>query len=916
MRFIGVILALSIVLLSAGVFKPDGLPGVEQEVNGINVRFITDPAGISAPALTSGPIFASGRAQTLWVDRNHQYAVAQHIGIAGNGMWIQAGWWLNNKRTSLYRTLGSSAPSWAWPMPNTQLYIPVDVSQNGADIAAGAGGEPFGSFTSSSPAPRWLYNLPGGFQVATAYGSTVAVSDDGQIYACVAQAGTVGKLFLFDPDGDTIRTIDFVPNRGIQGMDMSNDGSVLCVSTYDAVYIFNSSGSRRDSLYNYGQTSAAISGDGKYLVRGDFSSQVYFYRWSGSAYTQKWQRATGHPWVTSVAVSDNGSSIMAGTYQYSPANAGKVLMFDSSSATPLWEYLQYGDYVCACALTADGSRGVAGSWGQYGGTFGDVLTVFNKASSTPVFQLLDDIDEPGSIFCVDISKDGSFITAGGKAVHAREMGNGGEVYAIQIMDPLASDVGVMDVPAPGALLQTGQSITPQALVKNFGTAAASFNTVCQIFDSLAQLIYTDTLAVSNLTSDSTRTLNFSPNWTVPAFGRYQTKVYTTLAGDLFPANDTFVRGSICYHDGAVTFVYYPFNELTLNYAKSPRITVANKGSYGENIPAVCKIYHNTNLVYTGNASPYISPLQSATVILSPQWTPNDTGSYQVDFFTTVSQDYIPGNDSLAASTAVTTEILYDDGFLNTYGYVSGDFYDNKFAVKMRPCLNPPYLINRARFYVSSSDPIIMSLNADSSGLPGIGPVYEISPAETLSAAGTGWSVKNYASPIPMTDADPFWMVVNWLSSSPTAPYIGMDNNWPIDTMSYWYMSDASSNPGWHAYTPYDFMMRVLTSPQIGAVEQTPGDARVFAFLAPRPNPFKGHTQLTFTIPNDGRLSIRMYDIAGRLVLSRAEQARSGTLRMPLSGRDDQDRNLAAGIYFLNAEFEGKSTTRKVILINE
>jgi len=916
MRLIGVILGLSIVTLGAGVLKSDGSPGIETEVIGNSTRVITFPAGISNPPATAGINHNSGRAQTLWVDRNHQYAVAQHIGIAGNGMWIQAGWWLNAKRTSLYRTLGTATPSWTWPMPGTEWYIPVDVSLTGLDIAVGAGGEPFGSFTSSSPAPRWLYNLPWGYKVASAYGSTVAVSDDGQLYACAATAGTAGKIFLFDSAGDTLRTIDFTPNSGTQGIDISTDGSVICLTTYYAIYVFNSDGTRRDSLYNYGQTSAAISGDGKYVVRGDFSSQVYLYRWSGSAYVQKWQHAAGHPWVTSVAISDNGATIMAGTFQYSPANAGKVLMYDSSSATPLWEYAQYGDYVCAGALTADGSRGVAGSWGQYGGTFGDVLTVFNKTSSTPIFQLLDDIDEPGSIFCVDISKDGYFVTAGGKAVHAREMGNGGEVYAIRIQDPLANDVGVMDVPSPGALLQTGQSIAPQAVVKNFGSAAASFNTVCQIFDSLSQLIYVDTLAVGNLASDSTRTLSFSPNWTVPAYGRYQTKAYTTLVGDLFPANDTFIRGSICYHDGAVTAVFYPFTEITVNYLKAPRITIANKGSYAENIPVVCQIYHNTNLVYTGNASVYISPLSSATVLLNPDWAPGDTGLYQAYYYTTVNQDYVPDNDSQASSTVATTEILYDDGFLNTYGYVSGDYYDNKFAVRMRPCLSPPYLINRSRFYVSASNPIIMSLNADSSGLPGIGPSYEIAPQETLGGSGAGWLVRDYASPIPMSNSDPFWMVVHWLSTSPAAPYIGMDSNWPVDSASYWYWSNEGNQPGWHAWLSYDFMMRVLTSPQIGAVEQNPGNAGAFAFLAPRPNPFRQRTELTFAIPRDGRLDIRMYDVTGRLVLSRAEPVRAGMTRMIISGRDDQNRALASGIYFLNAEYEGRSSTRKMILIKE
>lgn len=911
------VMMVTLVSVFAGTFKEDNLPGVDIEISGDQVRSFTTPEGrVIIPMTKTMPALA-GRAQTLWVDRNHQYGIAQHMAISGNGMWIQAGWWLNNKRTSLYRTLGTETPVWVWPMPNTEWYIPVDMSHNGTAIAVGAGGEPFGSFTCTSPAPQWLYNLPGGYKIAaTAYGNTDAVSTDGSISAVAATAGTSGKLFVFNALGDTIRTINFVPNNGIQGVQISANGSILMVTTYYAIYVYNLDGSRRDSIYNYGQTPAAISGDGKYLVKGEFNSRVTFYRWNGSSYTQVWQHNTGHPWVTTVAISDNGATIMAGTFQYSPSYSGKVLMYDSSSSTPLWEYTDYGDYVCSCALSADGSRGVAGSWGQYGGTFGDVLTVFNKSSASAIFKLLDDIDEPGSIFFVDISKDGSFVTAGGKAVHAREMGNGGEVYAIRILDPLSNDVGVKDIPQPGALIQTGQAITPQAVVKNFGSASATFDVVCLIRDSLEQLIYADTLAVAGLPADSERTLNFSPAWTVPAYGTYQTIAYSTLTGDLFPANDTFVKGSICYHDGAVTAVYYPFPELTLNYSKTPRITIANKGSYAENIPAVCQIYHGTNLVYTGNAQAYISPLQSTTVTLNPAWAPTDTGAYEVYFFTTVAQDYVPGNDSQRVSAQGTTEILYDDGLLNTYGYVSGDFYDNKFAVKMRPCLPAPYNITRARFYVSGNQAIIMSLNADSSGLPGLGPGYEIAPAETMSAAAAGWSIRNFSTPITMNTADPFWMVIHWLSSSPSAPYIGMDNNWPVDTTSYWYWSNPTNNPGWHAWTAYDFMMRVLTEPPIGSVSEQNQPAGRFVLAAINPNPFTDRTELVFGLPRAGTIRIRLYDLSGRLLKHHQATVPAGPYRFSLTARDDFHRHLGSGVYFLKADFERESFTRKVILINK
>ncbi len=421
----------SFAILFATTLERDGLPGIEIQTGPAGTRFVTEPSGNSIdPGLTTD-VSGNTRAEVLWVDRNHLNAIAQHTAISGNGMWLQAGWYLNNERTSLYETMGSGSPAWNYPMPNAEWFISMDVSATGDGIGAIAQGEPCLSFSPSTSTPNWIYSLPPGFAFASsAQGPTMCVTDDGTVYAALAQLGTDARIFLLSNSGDTIRTISFDPNTAIYGLDMTGDGSVLCVSTYNAIYVFNADGSRRDSLTNYGQTAARISDDGVYLVKGDFNTRTYLYRYNGSTYDLAWQCYTGHPWVTAVGISADGSTIMAGTYQYSPANTGKVLLFDSSSATPLWQYAQYGDYVASCALSDDGSIAVAGSWGQYGATYGDVLTIFDRNSSTPIFQLLDDINEPGSIFSVDISSDGSLVSAGGKAVHAREFGNGGEVYAI------------------------------------------------------------------------------------------------------------------------------------------------------------------------------------------------------------------------------------------------------------------------------------------------------------------------------------------------------------------------------------------------------------------------------------------------------------------------------------------------------
>jgi WD40 repeat protein len=409
----------------------DGLPGVESQTNASGTRFITEPSGSTVTPSLQTDFYGNSRAEVLWVDRNHQFAIASHTAISGDGAWIQAGWYLNNERTSLYETMGTGSPNWSYLMPTAEFVISTDISLTGDNIGVIAQGTPCYSFASDSGTPNWTYSLPPGFAFASSeHGPTICVSEDGTLYAALAQQATDARIFVLNNSGDTIRTISFNPNTGIYGLDMTPDGSVFCVSTYYAIYIFNADGTRRDSISQYGQTVAKISGDGKYLVKGDFNTRAYLYRWNGSNYDLAWQCYTGHPWVTRVAISRDGSTIMAGTYQYSPVNSGKVLLFDSSSATPLWEYAQYGDYIASCALSENGGVAVAGSWGQYGGTYGDVLTVFERGSATPIFQLLDDIDEPGSIFSVDISGDGGLVSAGGKAVHAREFGNGGEVYSI------------------------------------------------------------------------------------------------------------------------------------------------------------------------------------------------------------------------------------------------------------------------------------------------------------------------------------------------------------------------------------------------------------------------------------------------------------------------------------------------------
>jgi hypothetical protein len=390
----------------------------------------------------------AGRGEILWIDRNHQNAVAQHAAISGNGAWIAGGWWLNSSRASLYAVGGSGTPEWNYPVV-TSFYVPVDASFDGSVISVTGWGDDLYMFESDSASPVYAREYPVGYN-----GIQSATSSAGNAFLGAAFLDTdIGSVFCFDAGtGDSLWTHEV---GRAEGLNVSKDGTITVVNNRTTVYVFETAtGILRGTISIPGetQTPAAVSGDGEIVVTGGFNGQVRTFMWTGVEYELLWGHYTGHSWVTAVDVSDDGSTIMAGTLGFNPYR-GKVLMYDVSSSEPLWEYEEYGDYVDDVSLSTGGSRGVAGSWGQYGGTYGDIFTAFSRGSADPLFSIEDDQETGvGSIQAVEISEDGYHAVASGKAVHAREWGNGGMVISISLEELPSVSINVYDPPetvAPG-----------------------------------------------------------------------------------------------------------------------------------------------------------------------------------------------------------------------------------------------------------------------------------------------------------------------------------------------------------------------------------------------------------------------------------------------------------------------------------
>jgi len=83
-----------------------------------------------------------------------------------------------------------------------------------------------------------------------------------------------------------------------------------------------------------------------------------------------------------------------------------------------------------------------------------------------------------------------------------------------------------------------------------------------------------------------------------------------------------------------------------------------------------------------------------------------------------------------------------------------------------------------------------------------------------------------------------------------------------------------------------------------------------------PNPFNPQTTIAFELPKREAVTLRVFDIAGRLVKSliSAEPHTPGRHEVVWNGRDESGRQVASGTYFYRLEAGSYSETKRMVLI--
>jgi WD40 repeat protein len=462
------------------------------DLSGIrSVRSLTPAAGEplwSVPSAASTAAWGrESQDEYLWLDLNHLNATADDVAITGDGVYAIVGWWLNSERTALYRVDDDHVPEWTRSMIPVEFQISVGADDTGERLTSTGRHLPLYVFRAASSVE--IFSHP---YTDPLLGYYSAVADGGNTYMGAAgfPSGGDGEVRVYDGSG-VLRFVDGLDNPPM-GVSLSADGCVVATNVRTYVKVWDAlTGALRDSLPIPGETQAAavLSGDGTYLVTGGFSRTVRLYEWDGFHYVQLWAYTIpATTWIRCLAISEDGQTIAAGTW--TNPTGGKVVLLDSASPTPLWTDATYGDGVSDLAMTPDGGVLAAASWGRQAGTVGNIISVYERASAIPLHGISDDaFAGVGSCFSVALNENGRYLVAGGKAVHARQMGHGGWVMAMELVDPAAVAVGEGgSVPSGGArLVAAPNPFGSSAQIALAGVASASPRGL-RVLDAAGRLI--------------------------------------------------------------------------------------------------------------------------------------------------------------------------------------------------------------------------------------------------------------------------------------------------------------------------------------------------------------------------------------------------------------------------------------------
>ncbi len=223
-------------------------------------------------------------------------------------------------------------------------------------------------------------------------------------------------------------------------------------------------------------------------------------------------------------------------------------------------------------------------------------------------------------------------------------------------------------------------------------------------------------------------------------------------------------------------------------------------------------------------------------------------------------------------------------------------------------------INSVTMYHEAGSGSMILAVYDGASLPGN--LLAVTPSTAVSGSA-GWQTINLTSPVNVSSGTQIWLAwvyqtnpgIRYQTGSPGRADAGV--GWP--GMPDPYGSSTQANFLYSVYATYTPSTLAKSSASENQFVQIPEQ---FALHNVYPNPFNPETTISFDLPTDELVDLRIYNSLGQLVrtLLRAKDHPAGSFTYRWDGRSDQGFIVPSGAYFIRINAGRNIAVRKAMMI--
>jgi len=430
------------------------------------------------------------------------------------------------------------------------------------------------------------------------------------------------------------------------------------------------------------------------------------------------------------------------------------------------------------------------------------------------------------------------------------------VDSVRVLRRPVPDVSALLILSPSGFADSGDLITPAAVVRNYGPVEGIFPVVMRIGPDYAATVQ-ETLAAGWFD-----TLHF-PVWTAQPIDTLSVVCFTALAGDSNPANDTararVIVRTRARHDVGTEIVLAPAGSLRGQDSVRPRARVRNHGTRTEKY---FDVRFRIGAVYDRTVNVGTSLLPDSSVeVAFPAWVAVQ-GRFRASCSTQLAGDEDPTNDKKESEIEVRRPYLLSIEPDTSGRMAPGERRSYRLAATLSGTAGADVDLNPVAALPNWSATLLDSL-------------------ESASITGLGFLVPGRPCPFVLRVEAP-----------------AGDLSGAIDTTSV-----------------HTFVIRGFVSE-----DPTVADSAVLTLmLVPNlavhnfPNPLADSTTFVIGVPDTGRISLTIYNRAGERIcrVSEGASVQPGVMLIGWSSRNDAGRGVASGTYRYVLDYTSGRTTNRV-----